>query len=83
MTKNEKKLYNICKSLELYEGYTEGIMDSIDNEEDVNLLLSFYENHKDINESDFLGYADYLYIKRYEPERIVADGEGDVDVITG
>ena len=82
MTEDERKLYDICKSLELYEGYTEGIMDTIGNEEDVKLMLKFYDKHKDINESDFLGYADYLSIKRYEPERIVEDGTGDVEVMT-
>ncbi len=81
MTEERKKLYRICKELELYEGYTDGIMDTIDNEEDVKLMLKFYERHKDVNESDFLGYAGYLSIKRYEPERIVADGEGDVEVM--
>ena len=82
MIEDERKLYDICKSLELYEGYTEAIMDTVDNKEDLKLVLQFYDRHKDINESDFLGYVDYLSVKRYEPERIVEDGTGDVEVMT-
>ena len=81
MTENELKLYKICKTLELYEGYTKGIMNYVDNEEDVEAMLKFYDKHRNVNESDFLGYATYLHIKRTDPDRIVEQGKGDVEIM--
>ncbi len=72
MKRNEQKLYEICKSLELYQGYTEGIMDTVQETEDIEELISYYEKNKP-NESDFLMYATYLGIKREEPNRIIED----------
>lgn len=72
MTEIKDKLYMICKQLELYSGYTEGVMDLVeDSEEDERELLKYYETHQTVNESDFLGYAMYLNIRRTEPERII------------
>lgn len=74
MTNEEKELYSICKKLELYKGYTEGVMDLVeDSEEDLRELLNFHKRNPQVNESDFLGYAMYLNIKRTEPERIIED----------
>lgn len=44
-----------------------------DSEEDLRELLNFYKKNPHVNESDFLGYAMYLNIKRTEPERIIED----------
>lgn len=72
MTDLEKKLYEICKKLELYSGYTEGVMCLVEDcEEDQRELIRFYEKHPRVNESDFLGYAVYINIERTEPERII------------
>lgn len=74
MSEKEKELYSICKKFELYKGYTEGVMDLVeDSEEDLRELLNFYKKNPHVNESDFLGYAMYLNIKRTEPERIIED----------
>lgn len=44
MTDLEKKLYEICKKLELYSGYTEGVMCLVEDcEEDQRELIRFYE----------------------------------------
>ena len=72
MKENERKLYEICKSLERYQGYTDGIMDTVYEDEDINELISYYEKNQP-NESDFLMYATYLGIKREEPTRIIED----------
>lgn len=72
MTELEKKLYEICKELELYSGYTEGVMCLVEDcEDDQKELIRFYEKHPRVNESDFLGYAVYINIERTEPERII------------
>ena len=58
MTELEKKLYEICKELELYSGYTEGVMDLVEDcEDDQRELIRFYEKHPGVNESDFLWHA--------------------------
>ena len=64
MAEIKDKLYKMCKQLELYSGYTEGVMDLVeDSEEDQQDLLKYYETHPTVNEFGFLGYAMYLNIK--------------------
>lgn len=73
MTKLQKKLYDICKSLELYSGYTEGIMELVIDEEDAKTYVEYYEKHPNIREGDFLMAVDIMHSKRYEPERLYDD----------
>lgn len=75
MTELEKELYDICKSLEEYSGYTEGVISLVeDSTEDMKSLVDYYKRHPDVTESDFLWYASILNIRRYEPERLYEDG---------
>ena len=71
MTEFEKELYDICKSLELYSGYTEGVMALVeDSEEDMQALVDYYKRHPNVTESDFLWVASVLNLQRYESESL-------------
>lgn len=56
----------------MYSGYTEGVMDLVEDcEDDQRELIRFYEKHPGVNESDFLWHAMCINIERTEPERII------------